>query len=253
MLCKFALLSREPRSSLKGKHHLPISFASYPPNQLSRDTSCRTEEEKERMGSNSGGHGESSFLRLPSVGGGGGEGGHSYHHSRSAEGGSRRWGRKSPRDRKEAMGWWGESGGGGMVAKKRVIVVIDSSARAKHAMMWALTHVANKGDLLTLLHVVPPDHHHHHHHLRGGGDDDVTNLADSLATLDCAKPSEEAGGFCAGVEPRQAFPILLVIEEFVEQCISKADCLTLAVRKQSRGVGGYLISTRWQKNFWLLA
>jgi hypothetical protein len=36
-------------------------------------------------------------------------------------------------------------------------------------------------------------------------------------------------------------------EELVEEC------LTLAVRRQSKGVGGYLISTRWQKNFWLLA
>lgn len=42
-------------------------------------------------------------------------------------------------------------------------------------------------------------------------------------------------------------------EEFVEECINRADCLTLAVRRQSKGVGGYLISTRWQKNFWLLA
>jgi hypothetical protein len=42
-------------------------------------------------------------------------------------------------------------------------------------------------------------------------------------------------------------------EEFVEECINRAECLTLAVRKQSKGVGGYLISTRWQKNFWLLA
>lgn len=42
-------------------------------------------------------------------------------------------------------------------------------------------------------------------------------------------------------------------EQFVEQCIEHADCLTLAVRKQSKSVGGYLISTRWQKNFWLLA
>ncbi|VAI03855.1 unnamed protein product [Triticum turgidum subsp. durum] len=33
----------------------------------------------------------------------------------------------------------------------------------------------------------------------------------------------------------------------------QAECLTLAVRKQSKGVGGYLVSTRWQKNFWLLA
>lgn len=42
-------------------------------------------------------------------------------------------------------------------------------------------------------------------------------------------------------------------EEFVEQCIDQAECLTLAVRKQSKAVGGYLVSTRWQKNFWLLA
>jgi len=42
-------------------------------------------------------------------------------------------------------------------------------------------------------------------------------------------------------------------EEFVEQCINNAECLTIGVRKQSKGMGGYLISTRWQKNFWLLA
>ncbi|CAL9040089.1 uncharacterized protein LOC103995689 isoform X1 [Musa acuminata AAA Group] len=257
---------------LNANHHLPISLASYPPNQLSCDTSCSTEEEKERMGSN-GGHGE-SFFRLLSVGGGGGEGWHSYRHSSSTEGGSRRWGRKSPRDREEATGWWGESGGGGMVSKKRVMVVIDSSARAKHAMMWALTHVANKGDLLTLLYVVPPDHHH----VRGGGEDDATNLANSLATLcKACKPEVEVealiiqGAKLATVlsQVKKLEASVLVLsqckpspfccmlrsssEEFVEQCISKADCLTLAVRKQSRGVGGYLISTRWQKNFWLLA
>nr|DAD39656.1 TPA_asm: hypothetical protein HUJ06_013979 [Nelumbo nucifera] len=45
---------------------------------------------------------------------------------------------------------------GGLVMRKRVMVVVDQSARSKHAMMWALTHVTNKGDLLTLLHIVPP-------------------------------------------------------------------------------------------------
>ncbi|XP_009396819.2 uncharacterized protein LOC103981801 [Musa acuminata AAA Group] len=221
----------------------------------------------------SGGYGN-SFLRQPS---GGGEG----WSSKSARG-SRRWGRKSRREREEAPSWWGETGGG-MVAKKRVLVVIDHSARAKHAMMWALTHVANKGDLLTLLHVVPPDphqhhHHHHHHHHRGGGEDDVPNLAKSLGTLCKACKSEvevEAlviqGPKLATVlsQVRKLEASVLVLgqckpsplscllrsssEEFVEQCISNADCLTLAVRKQRRGVGGYLISTRWQKNFWLLA
>ncbi|XP_023536530.1 uncharacterized protein LOC111797679 isoform X1 [Cucurbita pepo subsp. pepo] len=42
-------------------------------------------------------------------------------------------------------------------------------------------------------------------------------------------------------------------EQLVEQCISHADCFTIGVRKQSNGMGGYLINTRWQKNFWLLA
>ncbi|GFZ09674.1 adenine nucleotide alpha hydrolases-like superfamily protein [Actinidia rufa] len=42
-------------------------------------------------------------------------------------------------------------------------------------------------------------------------------------------------------------------EEFVDQCINGVECLTIGVRKQSKGIGGYLISTRWQKNFWLLA
>lgn len=42
-------------------------------------------------------------------------------------------------------------------------------------------------------------------------------------------------------------------DEFVEQCINNAECLTLAITKQNKGVGGYLISTRWHKNFWLLA
>ncbi|RWW08822.1 hypothetical protein GW17_00027717 [Ensete ventricosum] len=187
---------------------------------------------------------------------GGGEG----WNSKSAKG-SRRWGRKSRREREEAPGWWGETGGG-MVAKKRVLVVIDHSARAKHAMMWALTHVANKGDLLTLLHVVPPDphhHHHHHHHRGGGGEDDVPNLAKSLGTL-CKACKPEVGVHSLMVPSLAVFFLLVDLfllrsssDEFVEQCISKADCLTLAVRKQRRGVGGYLISTRWQKNFWLLA
>eukprot|EP01018_Ginkgo_biloba_P017157 Gb_26614 [translate_table: standard] len=39
----------------------------------------------------------------------------------------------------------------------------------------------------------------------------------------------------------------------VEYCIQNAECMTLAVRRKSRRVGGYLISTRRQKNFWLLA
>ena len=50
-------------------------------------------------------------------------------------------------------GMYGSGEDNGMVVRKRVMVVVDHTAHSKHAMMWALTHVANKGDLLTLLHI----------------------------------------------------------------------------------------------------
>jgi hypothetical protein len=53
------------------------------------------------------------------------------------------------------------------------MVVVDQSSGAKHAMMWALTHVANRGDFLTLLHVLP----------RGGAGEEASALANSLGSL----------------------------------------------------------------------
>ncbi|EAY76678.1 hypothetical protein OsI_04633 [Oryza sativa Indica Group] len=72
----------------------------------------------------------------------------------------------------------------------------------------------------------------------------VKKLEASVLVLSQSKPSHFCWLSCI---------LRSSIEEFVEQCINQAECLTLAVRKQSKGVGGYLISTRWQKNFWLLA
>uniref|UniRef100_A0ACD5TFK5 Uncharacterized protein n=1 Tax=Avena sativa TaxID=4498 RepID=A0ACD5TFK5_AVESA len=187
--------------------------------------------------------------------------------------GSRRWaGRKKARGR-------GHRRGGGFcgaaeeaaapAGRKRVMVVVDQSSGAKHAMMWALTHVASRGDFLTLLHVLP----------RGsGGGEEASALANSLGSLcKACKPEVEVealviqGPMLSTVlsqvkkleasvlvlSQRKPSPFCCFMrssgEELVEECISRAECLTLAVRRQSKGVGGYLISTRWQKNFWLLA
>lgn len=161
-----------------------------------------------------------------------------------------------------------------VVMKKRVMVVVDEicGSRAKHTMMWALTHVANKGDILTLVHVVSP---------YGNGDSSL--VPDLLSSL---------GSFCKASRPEVEVEVLVIQgsklptvltqvkklevsvlvltkrnpslfsfcgllrsrdDEFVEQCINRAECLTLAITKQNKGVGGYLISTRWHKNFWLLA
>lgn len=156
------------------------------------------------------------------------------------------------------------------MAKKRVMVIVDESSRSKHAMMWALTHVTNKGDWLTLLHIIPSS----------SSDSSCPNLAASLASLcKACKPEVEVeavviqgpklGTVFSQVKKlevsvlvlgqKKPSPIITCLfgmsntEEFVEQCINNAECLTIGVRKQSKGMGGYLISTRWQKNFWLLA
>ncbi|KAL2456096.1 Adenine nucleotide alpha hydrolase-like superfamily protein [Abeliophyllum distichum] len=160
--------------------------------------------------------------------------------------------------------------------KKRVMVVVDQSSHSKHAMMWALTHVTNKGDILTLLHIVPSS--------CKGSDASAGSgspyLATTLGSLcKACKPEVEVealmiqgpklGTVMSQVKKlevsvlvlgqKKPSPLLNCLclksstEEFVDQCINVLDCLTIGVRKQSQGVSGYLISTRWHKNFWLLA
>ncbi|CAL4953453.1 unnamed protein product [Urochloa decumbens] len=219
------------------------------------------------------------FLRQLSASNGGGCGGlHDDQQEYGAGGGrrgSRRWSKK--RAAAAARGYGGGNGGYGGAkhgeARKRVMVVVDESSGAKHAMMWALTHVANKGDFLTLLHVLP--------HSGSGRGEEASSLANSLGTLcKASRPEVEVEALViqgpklatvlSQVKKLEASVLVLSqcrpspycwlgcllrssSEEFVEHCINQAECLTLAVRKQSKGVGGYLISTRWQKNFWLLA
>lgn len=38
-----------------------------------------------------------------------------------------------------------------------------------------------------------------------------------------------------------------------DYCIQNASCMTIAVRRKNKKVGGYLITTKRHKNFWLLA
>ncbi|TVU36333.1 hypothetical protein EJB05_18265 [Eragrostis curvula] len=216
------------------------------------------------------------FLRQLSASNAGDDGGYDLqHHQAPAEEygggdrrrGSRRWSKK----RAAARGYGAGNGKLQGEARKRVMVLVDDSSGAKHAMMWALTHVANKGDFLTLLHVLPH---------AGAGGEEASSLANSLGTLcKASRPEVEVealviqGPKLATVlsQVKKLEAAVLVIsqcrpspcwlscflrssgEEFVEQCINQAECLTLAVRKQSKGMGGYLVSTRWQKNFWLLA
>lgn len=194
---------------------------------------------------------------------------------------SKRWSKKGPeRSIKHMEGLNMMNGENGVVLRKRMMVVVDQSTRAKQAMMWALTHVANKGDLLTLLEIIPPHKgQRNSHHFSGSSSFSTsTHLANSLgAVCKSCKPEVEVEALVIQ-GPRlhtvlsqvkklevsvlvlgQRKPSLINClfrsssKDFVEQCINNGECLTLAVRKQSRDLGGYLISSRWQKNFWLLA
>ncbi|XP_022768198.1 uncharacterized protein LOC111312306 [Durio zibethinus] len=174
----------------------------------------------------------------------------------------------------EGLKMYGNGVDNGLVLRKRVMVVVDQSSHSKHAMMWALTHVANKGDLLTLLHVVSPSQK------TSDSSSCSPYLANSLGSLcKACRPEVEVEALAIQgpklatvmsqvkklavsvlvLGQKRPSPFLNCLsgnssaENFVEQCINNADCLTIGVRKQSKGVGGYLVSTRWQKNFWLLA
>ncbi|CAN1130758.1 hypothetical protein LINPERPRIM_LOCUS13418 [Linum perenne] len=162
--------------------------------------------------------------------------------------------------------------GGGLVMRKRVMVVVDQTSHSKHALIWALTHVVNKSDLLTLLHIIPPSSSSAH--------SSPSLLANSLGSLcKACKPEVEVealvvqGPKLATVmsQVKKLDVAVLVLgqkksssflsclcgrsssEELVDKCIRSLECMTVGVRKQSKGMSGYLITTKWQKNFWLLA
>ncbi|XP_039050053.1 uncharacterized protein LOC120191131 [Hibiscus syriacus] len=158
----------------------------------------------------------------------------------------------------------------GLVLRKRVMVVVDQSSHSKHAMMWALTHVVNKGDLVTLLHVISPIPKCSHSsfllliHVENRNEiqvevETVAIQGPKLAIV--MSQVKKLGVSVLVLGQKRQSPFLTCLcgksenEEFVEQCIKNIDrnCLTIGVRKQSNGVSGYLISTRWLNNFWLLA
>ncbi|GFP89797.1 hypothetical protein PHJA_001123500 [Phtheirospermum japonicum] len=166
---------------------------------------------------------------------------------------------------------YGGENGNIFVMKKRVMVIVDQSSHSKHAMMWALTHVTNKGDILTLLHIVPssssssnflPPHLAHSAKPLSLRCSQVEVEAlviqgPKMGTVMSQVKKLEVSVLVLGQKKPSPFLSCLLMksstEEFVEKCINSLECLTIGVRKQSRGVSGYLISTRWHKNFWLLA
>ncbi|EFJ25333.1 hypothetical protein SELMODRAFT_99947 [Selaginella moellendorffii] len=165
---------------------------------------------------------------------------------------------------------------------KRVIVVVDQSSEARLALLWALSHIVHKLDVVTLLYVSQGmDFDETKFRGEAKGYQVLNTLKDlclerrpeiEVETLVVegdkgpmivgqAKKLEASVlvlgqrkfGFLWRLTPALSRFLRLTGDGLIDYCIQNAECLTLAVRRKSKKVGGYLINSKWQKNFWLLA
>ncbi|KAL9243320.1 hypothetical protein vseg_017221 [Gypsophila vaccaria] len=165
----------------------------------------------------------------------------------------------------------------------RIMVVVDATQEAKGALQWALSHTVQKEDTVILLHIAKP--------LSKGMkmESDINpKVYDMLYSLKsvCQSKRSEVQVEVVAVAGKDKGPIivdqakeqkasLLVLGHrrrsitwrfvmrwagrkrsshgVVDYCIQNADCMTIAVRRNSKKLGGYLITTKRHKNFWLLA
>ncbi|KAK6925140.1 UspA [Dillenia turbinata] len=122
------------------------------------------------------------------------------------------------------------------VCGNKIMVVVDSSSEAKCALRWSLSHTVKVEVALT----------------RG--------KEKGPAIVGAAK-QHGASLLVLGQRRRTVMWRLMMMmwrgnrvrREVVEYCIQNASCMAIAVRRKGKNLGGYLITTKRQKNFWLLA
>ncbi|XVF08896.1 hypothetical protein REPUB_Repub07fG0043900 [Reevesia pubescens] len=170
-----------------------------------------------------------------------------------------------------------EFGGG-----NKVMVVVDSSLEAKVAIEWALSHTIQGQDTIVLLHVAKPRKRDSYNRKRNPR---VYELLYSMKNM-CQMKRPGVQVEVVKLEGKMEGPIiveaakqqevsLLVLGQrkksmiwrlmrrwaggkrgcagVVDYCIQNASCMTIAVRRKNNELGGYLITTKRHKNFWLLA
>ncbi|XP_020591031.1 uncharacterized protein LOC110031923 [Phalaenopsis equestris] len=181
-----------------------------------------------------------------------------------------------------------ENGGKATEERRRVMVAVDSSTEAKSALLWALSHAVQSNDSLVLLKVSKPASKQGGDQCPQGRDPKGYEILQSMKSICQSKKPEVAVELCQ-VEGKDRGPAiveearkqgvsLLVLGQkkrsitwrllmvwahgwgsrmasggVVDYCVQNSPCMTLAVRRKSRRGGGFLITTRRHKDFWLLA
>ncbi|KAA8541073.1 hypothetical protein F0562_025036 [Nyssa sinensis] len=163
----------------------------------------------------------------------------------------------------------------------RVMVVVDSSLEAKGALQWALSHTVQSQDTVILLHVIKPSESKQGVNCNRQGAyellcsmKNVCQMKRPGVHVEITLLEGKEKGPTIVEEAKQQRVSLLVLGQrkqsmirrlrtmwagkrrqsgVVEYCIQNANCMTIAVRRKSRKYGGYLITTKRHKDFWLLA
>ncbi|XP_057870313.2 uncharacterized protein LOC131076975 [Cryptomeria japonica] len=175
-------------------------------------------------------------------------------------------------------------------AMRRVMVVIDDSIEAESAMLWALSHAVYHSDTLILLHILPPLQAKGVLFAARDPEDPrrlvdmkacwfanslkalckrhrpevivesvvIDGRNDDIGCLIVSQAQNLQASLLVLGQPKSSFLYRVILRRsskmgIVEYCINNAECMTVAVRKQSGDLGGYLIRTRKFRNFWMLA
>ncbi|XP_028763640.1 uncharacterized protein LOC114721913 [Neltuma alba] len=167
----------------------------------------------------------------------------------------------------------------------KIMVVLNSGFEAKCALDWALSHAVQSQDTVLLLHVVNPSS-------QGTECEERLSLKTCQLVVDMKNmcrmkrpgvqvrvvkaEGEEEGRAIVEEAKRQRVALLVIGQRkrspwrglwrrlwacnraaapisVADYCIQNASCMTIAVKKKNNKLGGYLITTKRHKNFWLLA
>ncbi|CAN1839993.1 hypothetical protein LINPERHAP1_LOCUS35927 [Linum perenne] len=166
----------------------------------------------------------------------------------------------------------------------KVMVVVDSGGEAKGALELALSHTVQTHDSILLLYVANQLSASTSEASTSEGGNQAYELLCSMKNL-CQRKrpgvnvdvvireGKNRGGVIVEEAKKQRVSLLVLgqrkrwvmwrliqrlngggeSDAVVKYCIQNSSCLTIAVRRQGKKLGGYLITTKRHKNFWLLA
>lgn len=164
----------------------------------------------------------------------------------------------------------------------KVMVVVDSSVEAKGALQWALTHTVQNQDTIILLHVASTSklgfkssgevNQRAYEHLCSMKKNVQIKRPEVRVEIE-VRQGKEKGPTIVEAAKQERVSLLVLGQKkqsmmwrirkmwagkksknrAVDYCIQNANCMTIAVRKKKKKHGGYLITTKRHKNFWLLA